>query len=97
MPSWLQFLLVALASYRVARMISLEEGPYSVFFKLRRPFLDAGGTPKTWIGRGLTCPLCVGVWVSLAMLGISYVEWLNWLVVWLAVAGLQAALQKQER
>lgn len=74
----LALLLVAsFAVWRVARMIALEEGPFSVFAWLRGR-IDP--LQKTWIGRGLGCVACVSFWVALAaalLLQLSTIEWLG--------------------
>jgi hypothetical protein len=52
---------------------------------------------RKWIIEGVSCPLCIGFWASAVLLGLSYLDYAVYLVVWLAVAGLQVVLQKQER
>lgn len=86
--------IAALASYRAARMVAMEDGPFDLFSRLRDRV-----DPKqdTWIGRGINCPLCVGMYTSLVMFGLTYVDYVFYAVVGLAVAGLQVALQRQER
>jgi hypothetical protein len=93
----LRVVIVALAAYRTARMIALEDGPFDVFSRFRSKFDKPKGVPLNWIERGVGCPLCVGFWVSPVMLGLSYLDYVFYGVVWLAVSGLQVALQKQER
>jgi hypothetical protein len=39
----------------------------------------------------------VGAYSSALMLGLTYVDYVNFVVLWLAIAGLQVAFQKQER
>lgn len=68
--TWLTFLVALMAAYRLAFMISREEGPFSVFASIRGR-LDPN--QQTWIGRGLNCAACVSVWTSLLMvLAILY-------------------------
>lgn len=93
----LRVVISALAAYRVARMIAMEDGPFDVFSRFRSKFDKPRGTPRNWIERGVECPLCVGFWVSPLMLSLSYLDYAVYLIVWLAVSGLQVALQKQER
>jgi hypothetical protein len=88
-------LLSGLAVYRAAKMIATEEGPFSLFLKLRNRFLG-----DSWIDRGLHCPLCVGFW--LALIPSIILAWVLglWLWVvgfWFAIAGVQAALQGREK
>jgi hypothetical protein len=93
----LRAVIAALASYRVSRMIALEDGPFDVFNNFRVRFDKPKGVRKSWIGRGVECPLCIGAYASPVMLALSYVDYVFYGVVVLAVAGLQVALQKQER
>jgi hypothetical protein len=93
----LRVVIAALAAYRVARMVAMEDGPFDCFSRLRSKFDKPRGTPRNWIERGVECPLCLGFWVSAVMLGLSYLDYVVYVVVWLAVSGLQVALQKQER
>jgi hypothetical protein len=97
----LRVVISALAAYRVARMLALETGPFALFSRWRGwVFIWQGsghGNKKTWITEGIECPLCTGFWASLVMLGLTYVDYVVYAVVWLAVAGLQTAIQRQER
>lgn len=73
----LTFVIATLAAYRVAYLITREDGPADVFAWLRG---HVDPNQRTWIGRGLNCILCVSFWVTGAMalvLGASWVEWLG--------------------
>jgi hypothetical protein len=93
----LRVVIAALAAYRVARMIAMEDGPFDCFSRFRSKFDKPRGTPRNWIERGVECPLCLGAYTSAVMLGLSYLDYAVYGVVWLAVSGLQVAIQKQER
>ena len=56
------FIVLTLAVYRVAHLITREDGPLDLFAKLRG-WLDPH--QQTWIGRGLNCILCVSFWLGL--------------------------------
>lgn len=85
------FALIALAAYRVTRLIAVDDITYR---------------PRQWVGRRLppyvdalvTCPWCVGFWVSGALLALAHVlrlvhEPLRFdLIVWWAIAGTQGLL-----
>lgn len=86
----------ALASYRVARMLALETGPFGLFAGVRSRF-----DPKqeTWIGKGLNCPYCIGMWASLAAFWVlQYNEnsVIHFIVYVFAVAGIQTIIQSWE-
>lgn len=91
MSDWIWLVLAILASYRISRMLAVEEGPFGIFDKARARF-----DPKqeTWLGRGLNCPLCIGFYVSLAVaaLLLPVPSWQILVLNWLAVAGGMAAL-----
>lgn len=91
----IRVVIAALASYRVARMLATETGPFAWFSEFRG-WVDLHTNSK-WVMDGVTCPLCIGWYASAVMLGMTYLDYVNVLVLWQAVAGLQVAITKQER
>ena len=92
------FILLTLATYRLARLIAIDDGPADVLLKLRSLWgaYDYGenGQARTSLGRGLTCPYCVGFWVAgLAAFG-AYGFTPGVIVYWFALAGAQSLLQE---
>lgn len=93
------FLLCALACFRLARLVAIDEGPFSVFQHLRQRAgayeYDAQGRVKTAFGRGISCPYCVGVYAALllAVLQRLQLPGTSFLVNVLALAGAQSAIQ----
>lgn len=69
------FLLSPLAVYRLARMISQEDGPVDAFQRWR----DYLGQ-KTWVGRGFHCPLCISFWAGFFVAGLL-LFWVGQLIV----------------
>lgn len=51
-----------LGTYRIGRMLAKEDGPFDLFTNVRT--LLGGNEQKTWIGRGVNCPLCISWWVA---------------------------------
>lgn len=95
MPNWFIFLLAALATYRLSRLIADEEGPWSMFSKLREL------TPEmsSW-RRGVECIMCVSVWVAFPiaiLLGLfgACDPWVTPLV-WLALSAVTVLIRKWE-
>lgn len=96
------YILIALATYRAARMVALEDGPFEVFAQLRegaaRRFvgreLAPGMVEDHWVVKGVNCPLCVGFWAAPVLLLLWYL--LPVIVIVLAVAGAQCWLQREE-
>lgn len=87
------FLLVALAVYRVARMLALEDGPVEIFAKWRY-WLGQ----KSWVGRGFHCPLCISFWLgfmSAWLLNPAGPVW--YVVVALALSGVTVFLVGLEK
>ena len=84
--NWLVFLISALATYRLSLMLSSEEGPLSIFARMRRKV-----PPKTNPGRGIRCFICWSVWIAAAV--TLYLLWLgvitkeNLPLYWFAVSG----------
>lgn len=68
--SGLLFCLIALAVYRGSYMLAKEEGPFSIFLKLRD---KVDPLQITWLGRGIRCPMCVSFWAGI----IAALVWLT--------------------
>lgn len=94
MNDWLLLLLCCLATYRGARMVTKEIGPFGIFDKLRDRWTD----PKDWKAIGIRCPLCVGFWLALPA-GVVFTlfsglhAWL-WPLAWFGIAGGQLVIRK---
>jgi hypothetical protein len=91
MSDWLSLLLYILVCYRLSTLLTLDEGPLSVFLKIRTELgaydYDKSGQAKTNLGRALTCPHCIGVWIAIPLsLYESGTQWYT-LIWWLAIAG----------
>lgn len=83
-------ILAALATWRVAYMITTEEGPFSLFTTLRGA-LDPD--QRTWLGRGLNCVFCVSFWAAWPMLALALTWWGQFVVTGLALSTGAIALQ----
>ena len=93
---WFIFLIAALATYRLSRLLADEEGPWSVFSKLR----DLTPEQSSW-RRGVECIMCVSVWVAVPialLLGIvgACAPWETPLV-WLALSSVTVLIRKWEQ
>lgn len=81
----MEILLAILATYRVARMLAMEEGPLGIFAKFRE-HIDPQQT--TWIGRGINCPLCIGFYVAIVIaILLPFATWSELILQWLGIAG----------
>lgn len=54
-------LICALATYRITRIILMEDGPFNIFVKLRG-VLDPDA--RTWLGKGMQCVWCLSFWIG---------------------------------
>ncbi len=57
----LTIILSSLATFRLYRLIAIEEGPFGLSLKLRG-VADPDG--QTWIGRGMVCVWCITFWLA---------------------------------
>lgn len=92
-------LLLALAVYRLARLIASDDGPGDVCIKLRAKLgaydYDHKGRAKTSLGRGVSCPYCVGMYAALGLWLLP--KWTEPVITVLGLAGAQAFLQSLGR
>jgi hypothetical protein len=94
LPRLEEIIVLAFAASRVTRAISLDE----ISEPLRARFEDraeSGGAALRWANKLLTCPLCVGWWVSLALSFALPGRYR--LVRGAAIAGAQALMALAER
>lgn len=90
---WFYFLLGALVTYRLARLVSLESGPGFIFQKLR-------GVPSQKkhpsVKEGLSCLCCTSVYMGALLTG--YYLWCGWVcwpeapLYWLAFSAVAVLL-----
>lgn len=90
-------LAATLAVYRLAFMVTREDGPLDVFTTLRSAAsrlpdkVEGNRRQPHWVARGISCPLCVSWWLSLvaAMIVIQAINVHSFHALWLwpAIAG----------
>jgi hypothetical protein len=81
----LEFVVLALATWRVTSLLVWEDGPFEVFARLRHGLgvrynesNVAYGT--NWLAKGVVCPACASVWFGIGW-AIAYVLWEpSWLI-----------------
>ncbi len=62
--------LCGLATYRLYRLVAIEEGPFGLSTKLRG---IADPDQRTWLGRGMACAWCITFWIApLTVYATSY-------------------------
>lgn len=96
----LRLLLAGLSCYRLSRLIAWEEGPLGIFSALQKALggkdIDEDtGQPRTALGRFITCPWCLGVWIALALYFLLTYPTIigDAFLIIMGLAGLQAYLQ----
>ena len=88
---------LALAAFRLAALIALDEGPAMIFVKLRAKAgaydIGPSGIPTTNLGRGISCPYCMGMYAAAFFVVLEFIPGFRYLTDIFAVAGLQSLLQ----
>lgn len=82
------FLIGALATWRVSALLVREDGPYDLIARLRKT------TANTMAGRALECFYCTSLWIAApAAYWLAGATW-RWVVVWLAISGAASLLER---
>lgn len=84
-----QFLLAVLAVWRLTHLLSEEDGPFDLVYRLRK----ALGT-GFW-GHLLDCFYCLSVWMAAPFAWALSPDWRMALLVWPALSGAACLLQKR--
>ncbi len=87
-PLAVNALLASLATWRLAFMLTQEDGPWDVFVRLR---VAAGASLP---GRILQCFYCTSVWVAAPLTGFVTSWSPRAVVVWLAISGAACLLHR---
>lgn len=90
MSEALEFVILCFGAYRLAHIITREEGPFAIFQKLRGL---VGQPSKSWFAAGFNCILCVSFWTAGAFALILYLPWF-W---WFGIAGGAEMIDTWER
>lgn len=77
----MDYLILALATWRLTSLFVNEEGPFAVFDKLRCGIGVYDDDPN-WLAKGLSCMWCASVWFG-AGWALAYFVWKD--VVWVAL------------
>jgi hypothetical protein len=87
----LDFILIALAAWRVASLLVNEDGPFNIFAGVRGFFTQEGEVRG--IGLLLTCVWCTSVWTAI----LCYLVWSVWEppIIVLAASALAIAVEEK--
>lgn len=95
--NWLRLLILILADYRLARVISSDDISRQVRQAFGKRAAKLGEFSLAWyVAEWLNCPYCQGVWGAglLALLAHPH-DWREWLTWTLAIAGGQVILERR--
>jgi hypothetical protein len=86
--SWIRFVLVVLATWRVTHLLASEDGPGDIIVRLRRLL------GQSLLGTLMDCYNCLSLWIAApAALFISRRP-AEWFVAWLALSGGACLLER---
>ena len=80
------FAVYAFAVWRVSHLLSREDGPFDVVFRVRRT------VGQGFFGSLLDCFLCVSLWVAAPFALLVGDGWLAHVVAWFALSGAGSIL-----
>ena len=58
----MNYMIAALAIFRIAHMIAKEEGPFAMFEQARDRIMSRFGRFH-WLTNGIHCPVCISFWL----------------------------------
>lgn len=93
----LRIALAIFASYRLAELLTLDDGPFEIFLRFRKYCGQKASSSKFMreIALLLQCPFCTGVWTSILVTVILWIDSpvVDWIMLILAIAGVQTFLE----
>lgn len=84
----LGFVLISLATWRVAHLVAAEDGPFDVVVKLRARAGDGA------IGHLMDCFYCLSLWPAALLAPLVGDGWIEFGIVWLAASGAACLLEQ---
>jgi hypothetical protein len=83
-----EFLVGALATWRVSALLVREDGPFDLIARLRK------ASTNTMAGHALECFYCTSLWIAApTAVWLVGVTW-RWAVMWLALSGAASLLER---
>lgn len=74
--------LSAFGVFYAAVAVALMDGPFDLFARLRGRLGQ-----KTWIGRGVHCPVCLSAWMAILPAALLSDSLKSFPFIWLGLAG----------
>lgn len=69
--TWLDFVLLSLATWRLSSLITHEDGPFSMFEWIRRKAGVVHGRELTGLATLFSCVWCMSIWIGAALLPLA--------------------------
>lgn len=89
------WLVAALAVYRISHMVALERGPYDLF-TLARTLTGERYGPRSWQFEGVNCVLCLSFWLALPVALLLRPRGITQFILdWLGLAGAVMVAHKK--
>ncbi|NOW94122.1 DUF1360 domain-containing protein [Mucilaginibacter sp. SG564] len=82
------FIICTLAIWRISHLFSQEDGPFDIVIKFRKLF------GQGFFGDLLDCFYCLSMWVAIPFAVLLSNQWLQGIIVWLALSGAACLLFK---
>ena len=83
-----QFVLSVFATWRIGHLLSDEDGPWDIIFRIRKQ-LGQG-----FFGSLLDCFYCLSIWIAVPFAIWMTDNWKDGIVYWLAISGGACVLYK---
>ena len=98
MESIARFFMLVLVSYRVSEIISVDDGPYDIFLRLRvgsARMAVQGSNFWRNVSNLLHCPFCVGIWISFIISPFYFIRgtFMDFIFLAIAIAGAQCFME----
>ena len=84
----LEMILIILAVWRLTHLLSEEDGPFDIIFKIRKK----AGTG--FFGSLLDCFYCVSIWIAFPFGMWIGENWWEKIIMWLAFSGAACLLEQ---
>ena len=88
MSSELVFILISLATWRIAHFVAAEDGPFNIVVKVRARAGDHV------LGHLMDCFYCVSLWPSALFAPLVSHGWVEFVLAWLAASGAACLLEQ---
>lgn len=88
---WIRFVLAVLATWRVTHLLASEDGPADLIARFRALL------GQSVAGKLMDCFNCLSLWIAAPAALFVTRQFLNWLLVWLAISGGACLLERLAR